>query len=145
MKELLAELAALADIIVLDSPPATALADAAILSTQCDGVLMVLDSGSTRREVARRAVEALRRVNTRVIGVLLNRMPLRGGGSYYYYYYYSYGHYYSDDHRNGHGNGKGGATGLRRWLGRNGRPAAPARPADGGEPIAPSVNRGDGA
>lgn len=121
MKELLAQLLTETDIIVLDSPPATALADAAILSTQCDGVLLVLDSGSTRREVARRALEALRRVNTRVIGALLNRMPLRGGGSYYYYYYYYYGHYYSDDHRNGHGNGAGRATGLRRWLGRNGR------------------------
>jgi non-specific protein-tyrosine kinase len=137
MKELLAELTALADIVVLDSPPATALSDAAILSTQCDGVLLVLDSGSTRREVARRAVEALRRVNTRVIGALLNRMPLRGGGSYYYYYYYYYGHYYSDDRRNGHGDGAGGLNGLRRRLGRKG--------ANNGEPIASSVNRGDGA
>ena len=118
MRELLAELTAQADIVVLDSPPATALSDAAILSTQCDGVLMVLDSGSTRREVARRALEALHRVNARVVGALLNRMPLRGGGSYYYYYYYYYyGHYYADDHRNGHDEAMGGLAGLRKRLG----------------------------
>ncbi|MGC8782597.1 MAG: CpsD/CapB family tyrosine-protein kinase, partial [Anaerolineae bacterium] len=133
MKELLAELAAGADIVLLDSPPATALADATILSTQCDGVLLVLDCGMTRREVARRALEALRRVNARVVGALLNRMPLRGGGSYYYYYYYYYyGHYYSDDGRDGAG-GAGRLAGLRRRLGRHREPAAAERPAAKGK------------
>jgi non-specific protein-tyrosine kinase len=139
MKELLAQLSAEADFLVLDSPPATALSDAAILSTQCDGVLLVLGSGSTRREVARRALEALRRVNTRIIGALLNRMPLRGGGSYYYYYYYYYyGHYYSDDHRNG--DGAGGLGGLRRRLSRNGRSREGGR-----EKVVSSSERGDRA
>jgi hypothetical protein len=36
---------------------------------------------------------ALRRVNARVIGVLMNRVPARGGGYYYgYYRYQSYVH-----------------------------------------------------
>ncbi|MCX6032009.1 MAG: polysaccharide biosynthesis tyrosine autokinase [Chloroflexi bacterium] len=99
MKELLAELTALADIVVLDSPPTTALSDAAILSIHCDGVLLVLDSGKTRREVAKRALEALKRVNARVVGALLNRMPTRGAGYYYYYYYTHY--YTSGDGRDG--------------------------------------------
>ncbi|MBM4457728.1 MAG: polysaccharide biosynthesis tyrosine autokinase [Chloroflexi bacterium] len=98
MKELLAEVQTQADLVVVDSPPSTALSDAAILSTQTDGVLLVLDSGHTRREVARRALDGLRQVNARVVGALLNRMPTRGAG-YYYYYYYHYGHYYSDDGR----------------------------------------------
>ena len=106
---------------MLDSPPTTALSDAAILSTQCDGVLLVLDSGRTRREVAKRAVEALRRVNARVVGVLLNRMPTRGPGYYYYYYYYS-GHYYtSGDGRNGNGPSDGSTVSHRLWRRR--RPA----------------------
>lgn len=113
MRELLAELQAQADMVLLDTPPTVALSDAAILSTQCDGVLMVLDAGSTRREVARRAVEALGRVNARVIGAVLNRMPLQGDG-YYYYYYYNYGQYYNTEDRgtggsssnNGHRNGR---------------------------------------
>ncbi len=115
MRELLAHLSAQADVVLLDSPPTVALSDAAILSTQCDGVLLVFDAGSTRREVARRAVEALRRVNARVVGAVLNRMPLQGDG-YYYYYYYNYGYYYTSD-------GEGGdhkPSGNGRW-GRNGR------------------------
>ena len=51
-------------------------------------MLLVVDAGSTRRGAAQRAMEALKQVNARVIGVTLNRMP-RGGGYYYYYRYES--------------------------------------------------------
>ena len=36
-----------ADILIIDSPPATAFADAALLSTQVNGVLLVIDAGRT--------------------------------------------------------------------------------------------------
>lgn len=90
MAELLAVLEAQADIVVVDSPPATVLSDAAILSTQVDGVLLVLVSGQTRREMAGRAVDALKHVNARIVGVVLNRMPMRGSGYYYYYSHEGY-------------------------------------------------------
>lgn len=90
MAEMLAALQMQADIVVVDSPPATVLADAAILSTQVDGVLLVLVSGQTRREIAGRAVDALKHVNARIIGVVLNRMPVRGSGYYYYYNHEGY-------------------------------------------------------
>jgi polysaccharide biosynthesis transport protein len=101
MRLLLNELLTEADTVILDSPPVVALSDAAVLATQADGVLLVLEAGKSRREWAARATEALRRVNAHVVGVVLNRMPMRGGG-YYYYYYYHYGHYYTS------GNGKNG-------------------------------------
>jgi capsular exopolysaccharide synthesis family protein len=106
MKELLQHLVEQTDVIIMDSPPAIVLSDAMILATQSDGVLLVLDVGQTRRDAARRAVESLRQVNARIVGVLLNRVPTNGGG-YYYYYYYS--GYYSDDDQNGRGKG------LRSW------------------------------
>ena len=103
MKTLLAELAEQADIVVLDSPPAMALSDTALLSTQTDGVLLVLYADKTRREMARRTLDALRQVQARVVGVVLNRVPARGRGYYYYYYqyYHSGGYYGSGDGRNG--------------------------------------------
>ena len=85
-RELTGQLLERADMVIFDSPPIVALADAVIMSTQTDGVLLVLDVSHTRRDVARRAVEALRRVNARVLGAVLNRMPLQGEGYYYYYY-----------------------------------------------------------
>ena len=86
MQELLAGLEAEADIVILDSPPATEVADAAILSTYVDGVLLVVDAGTTRRDLARKAIEALKQVNARVIGVALNRIPRRSGHYYRYRY-----------------------------------------------------------
>jgi succinoglycan biosynthesis transport protein ExoP len=89
MHELLALLGEQADMVLLDSPPTVALSDTAVLSTQTDGVLLVLDARTTRRDVARQAVEALKRVNAHIVGAVLNRMPTRGTG-YYYYYHYSH-------------------------------------------------------
>ncbi len=88
MRELLAALAGDADIVLVDSPPVLILADAAVLSAVADGVLLVVEAGRTRREAAEKAVETLRNVKARLVGVLINRAPTRGSGAYYYYYYY---------------------------------------------------------
>lgn len=117
MREALAKLAAAADLVILDSPPTMALSDAAVLATQVDGVLLVLDAYSTRRELAKRAVAGLQQVQARIVGVVLNRVATRGRGSYYYYYY---SHYYPSDGgsgRQGNGKGKGGSP-RRGLLGR---------------------------
>ena len=91
MHELIDALAARCDMLIFDTPPVMALADAAVLGSQVDGVLMVLAAGQTRREMAHRAVAALQQANARVVGALLNRVPTNAGG-YYYYYYRSYGY-----------------------------------------------------
>jgi succinoglycan biosynthesis transport protein ExoP len=125
MRELLADLLTRADIVVIDSPPVTALSDAAVLSTQTDGVLLVVDAGKTRREMARRATEALERVHARVIGVLLNRMPSRGAG---YYYYYRYDDYYTPADGSSDNSGANGRY-RRRRKHTTGQPTANV-PAD---------------
>jgi capsular exopolysaccharide synthesis family protein len=113
MAAVLAELKGLADIVILDSPPVMALADSAILATQTDGVLLVLDATNTRRELAKRAVASLRQVQAYIVGSVINRIPTSGAGSYYYYYYYShYGNYYGS--QNGHGDGAAGSGRQRR-------------------------------
>lgn len=127
MRELLAQLLERADMVLIDTPPAVALADAVIVSTQTDGVLLVLDAAHTRRDVARRALEALRRVNARVLGAVINRVAVRGDGYYYYYYYSHYGETGSDGHGNGSGNGK------RRSRQRR-RPPASAPVVSAGDP-----------
>ena len=79
-----------ADVILFDSPPALAVADASVLATQTDGVLLVVDAGRTRRNAAKEAAGRLSQVGANVVGVALNRLrPGRGGYYYYYYYYYS--------------------------------------------------------
>ena len=134
MRELLAVLDEHADTIVIDSPPVTMLSDAAIISTLADGVLLVLMSGLTRREVAKRAVEGLRQVNAHVLGILMNRITPRSGGYYYYktYYYYKSGYYTGggDDDQGGSGTRTGVARRFRRATEPKSAPASvPAQAA----------------
>lgn len=84
MEQVLKRLLDEADIIILDAPPVVAVTDAVVLSTKVDGVLLVVSAGETKREHARRAVERLRKVNARVLGVVLNNVPLDAALSSYY-------------------------------------------------------------
>lgn len=93
MGDFLSHLQEQADVILLDSPPLLTMADASVLAARVDGVVLVADSGKTRREALKKAAEMLRRVGARILGVALNRVGLHSEG--YSYYYYSY--YYSDE------------------------------------------------
>lgn len=94
--ELLDQLGEKFDKVLLDSPPVGAVADAVVLATKVDGVVMVLKAGVTHREVAIRTVRALRDVKAPIFGAVLNDVDLERSkyGDYYYgysYRYYGYG------------------------------------------------------
>ncbi len=86
MSKLLEELSAQAELVLLDSPPTLAVADAAVLADKVDGVLLVLDLGRTDRNAAAAAAEQLRRSGSQLVGVVLNKVPLNGQarGSHYF-------------------------------------------------------------
>ncbi len=89
MNGILASLREQADMLILDSPPVLAVADASILGSRCSGAVLVIDSGRTRSDVCRRAVETLSKTKVKVYGVVLNRLTARRASGYYYYDYYS--------------------------------------------------------
>jgi protein-tyrosine kinase len=68
----------------VDSPPALPISDAVLLSSACDGVLLVVRSGATQISDARRASEEFE--HNAVLGVVVNRMPLRTLPHRYYGY-----------------------------------------------------------
>ena len=63
-----------ADMVLVDAPPVSAVTDATILATRVDGVLLVVDSGRTRRDPARRAADQLQRVGARMLGAVLTNV-----------------------------------------------------------------------
>jgi capsular exopolysaccharide synthesis family protein len=69
--QVLALARAQADFVLVDTPPAGALADAAVLAPRLEGMLLVVSAGRTRRDMARRAREQLERVNANLLGVVL--------------------------------------------------------------------------
>jgi len=89
MRRILDTLRSQSDLLIIDSPPVLAVADASILGARCSGALLVIDAGRTRSDVSRRAVETLGKTGTKVLGVVLNRISTRRAASDYYYYYYA--------------------------------------------------------
>jgi len=89
MMDLIELLSEYADVVVFDSPPVMAVADATILAGRTDGTLLVVDSGSTRRGPVQRTKETLTAVGARLLGIAMNRFASVEGG--YYQYYYSSG------------------------------------------------------
>ncbi len=77
MHELVAKLEATFDYIVIDSPPITYFTDGVLLTAVVDGVLLVVNSGTTSRAVVQRSRKVLRDVNARVFGVVLNNVDLK--------------------------------------------------------------------
>jgi len=78
------------DYVLIDSPPVLAVTDASILSTQVDGVILVVRSGISRIDLAREAKEQFAKANARLIGVVLNQVKMDANDYYQYYYYYSH-------------------------------------------------------
>jgi len=90
MKSVLERIRGEADIVILDSPPLQVVTDAAVLATEVDGTLLVIDAGRTRSGAVRQARESLDRVGAKVLGAVINRLSDRAGAYYYYAYYSGY-------------------------------------------------------
>jgi len=116
MRELIEHLKEEADVLIFDSPPILAVTDASILASQVDGVLLVVDAGSTRREVAQRGKEQLDKVGANILGAALNKLSARGAGGYYYYYYYSSEEGEKGKRRRRRSRREAGAMGVLRRL-----------------------------
>lgn len=88
MQQLLAEASRRYDTVIIDAPPLLPVTDAAVLSRTTDGTLVVVGSSIARRPQLAKALEALERVDTRILGLLLTRA--RGHDAGHYRYDYSY-------------------------------------------------------
>ena len=73
------------DVILFDCPPILAVADSQIVANKVQGTVLVVSSGTTDKEAAVKAKERLESVNSKLLGVVLNRKKMQEG-SYYYYY-----------------------------------------------------------
>jgi len=87
MKELLLEIQKEYDKVLLDCPALIGLADVPILSTNVDGVLLVVGANEVDRQAVQKAKESLAKVKACILGVILNKVePEHSGYGEYYYY-----------------------------------------------------------
>ncbi|PER50997.1 capsular biosynthesis protein [Bacillus thuringiensis] len=60
------------DMVIFDTPPVVLLSDSIIMGSMCDGVIVVIRSGTTNKKNLEIAMELLKKANTHVIGTILN-------------------------------------------------------------------------
>ena len=93
MAALIETLKGISDLLIIDSPPISAVADTAVLASQADGVVLVLWAGRTNRQQGRYAIAALNNAHARVLGVVLNGVTRATSGYPFYHAVERYAEY----------------------------------------------------
>lgn len=88
MRQLVERLKDEADVILFDTPPSLVVTDASVLAVEADGVLLVAEAGRTRRTVLKEAAGQLQQLGVKILGVVLNNVPVVRSKDYYYYRYH---------------------------------------------------------
>jgi capsular exopolysaccharide synthesis family protein len=81
--------------VVVDSPPIASFTDGVLIASMVDGVILVVNSGKSSRQVVRRSRQLLMDIGAKIFGVVLNNVNLRSQDNYYYYQSY----YHRDSYR----------------------------------------------
>ncbi|MDO5503476.1 MAG: polysaccharide biosynthesis tyrosine autokinase [Actinomycetia bacterium] len=72
------------EFVIIDTPPLLPVTDAAVLASRADGTIVVVGSGVARKAQLLTALSSLQSVSARVLGLVLNKVPVKtANGSYY--------------------------------------------------------------
>jgi capsular exopolysaccharide synthesis family protein len=80
--------------IIVDTPPINAVIDGVLIAKECDGSVLVVESGVTDRIQTMRAKQQLEYAGVKVLGVVLNKMGSKKSG---YGHGYGYGYGYGEE------------------------------------------------
>ena len=76
------------DYVLIDTPPVLPVTDALVLGRMVDGLILVIDSGEIKVEMAREVKNQLVHAGANILGVVLNKVRSEHHGYGYGYYYY---------------------------------------------------------
>ncbi len=103
------------DYVIIDCPPLGSVIDAALVAERADGVILVVESDSISYRFVQKSKEQLDKSGCRILGAVLNKVPIQSGKGYYGKYYGRYygkyygkyyGSYYGSDYGNEEETGK---------------------------------------
>lgn len=86
MRDLITGLESTFDAVIVDAPPLLPVTDAAVLAQQVGGVVVVVGAQKVRTTDLEKSLKSLDMVEADLLGVILNRLPLKGPDSYSYSY-----------------------------------------------------------
>jgi capsular exopolysaccharide synthesis family protein len=91
MSELIQDVKQRFDLVLVDSPPILGVSDAAVLASEVDLTIIVVQHRKLPRNMLLRVKQSVENVGGRVIGVVLNNVDVRSDSQYQYYTsYYTY-------------------------------------------------------
>lgn len=91
MSELIEDVKARFDLVLIDSPPILGVSDASVLVNEADLTLIVVQHRKLPRQMLLRVKQAVENVGGKVLGVVLNNVDVRTDAQYQYYTsYYTY-------------------------------------------------------
>lgn len=96
-RELLSSLRKVYDYILVDTPPLGSVIDSAIIAEECDGSIMVIETGVISYRFAQDVKSQLEKSNCPILGVVLNKVDMSKQGYYGKYYGRYYGKYGNED------------------------------------------------
>jgi len=97
MREFVEEVQKDYDWVIIDTPPVLFVSDASVMGVLCDGVIVVVKSGTSTRTLLHRAREQLDSVSANILGSILNNVLVsRLGRHSSAYYNYGYSRYAKD-------------------------------------------------
>lgn len=85
MGEVLGEMNEQFDMVIFDTPPVLAVADAQILANQVDASILIVSSSKTEKDAALKAKDLLAQAKSKLLGAVLNNRKIEKGNYYYYY------------------------------------------------------------
>jgi capsular exopolysaccharide synthesis family protein len=86
MQQIMEELKTMYDIILFDTPPILPVTDGLVVSSMCDGVILVVHAGKVKKDLVKKAKASLEHVKARVLGVVLNnKVNSKAEGKHYIY------------------------------------------------------------
>ena len=81
------------DYVIIDCPPLGSVIDAAIIAEECDGSVLVIESGVISYRFAQEVKDQLAKCACPILGVILNKVDMSKQGYYGKYYGKYYGRY----------------------------------------------------
>jgi Mrp family chromosome partitioning ATPase len=91
MSELIEDVKARFDLVLIDSPPILGVSDASVLVNEADLTIIVVQHRKLPRQMLLRVKQAIENVGGTVLGVVLNNVDTRTDSQYQYYTsYYTY-------------------------------------------------------
>ena len=85
MKNLIDSVSDFFDVVLIDTPPLSAVTDAQILSSYVGGAVLVVRAYETKKESLAKTKKMLEQVNANILGVVLHGVDSSDSPSYYYY------------------------------------------------------------